>query len=335
MKTHVAFLKVHKAGSTTMQNLFFRFGIRHNLNILLPRRGNYLNSPGQKLPLKSGQHYDIFACHTVYNTKWFKSLLPADAVNIAIVRAPVDRMISSAYYYRDIFGVKYLKRIPSGNFIHNLVNFPEKYNSAFFSQTRNSMGKDFGFRNGIQQNEKDQIKSYLDKLNSEFLLVMIMEKFDESLVMLKRLLNWSFIDIIYLKTNSHKHNPIVLNATEIANFRKTSYLDYEIYDYFTEVFETKLKTIGNDFYDEVKFFQNVLDRVHDFCSANAGKEASSVSVLSSKWNKQFEVKTSECEWMYTKEITFINKLRSNTMKRQKKSVETRLLLKPPLVHHKI
>ena len=311
MKTHVAFLKVHKAGSTTMQNLFFRFGLRHNLNILLPKSGNYLNSIGQRRPLPPGEHGDIFACHTVYRTNWFKALLPADSVNIGIVREPLERMISSAFYYRDVFGVGYLKRIPRANFIHNLVNFPGKYNSAFFSQTRNSMGKDFGFPSGILPSETLRIQSYLDKLNSEFLLVMIMEKFDESLVMMKRLLNWSFVDIVYHKTNSHKHNPIILNATEKEKFRSTSFLDYEIYNYFTEVFETKLKTIGSDFFDEVEFFQNVLDRVGVFCSSTF-ENGTSVSFPSSKWDKHFEVTKTDCQWMNTKEIPFINKLRSNS-----------------------
>jgi hypothetical protein len=310
MKTHMAFLKVHKAGSTTMQNLFFRFGLRHNLNILLPRSGTYLDSPGQKLPLRPGEHYDIFACHTVYRTELFKSLLPADSVNIAIVREPVDRMISAAFYFRDLIGVKYLKRIPSTNFIHNLVNFPEKYNTAFFSRTRNTMGKDFGFPKDIQPNKSAQIKAYLDKLNSEFLLVMIMEKFNESLVMMKMALNWSFVDIIYLKSNSHKHRQVVLNATEIAKYKNTSFLDFEIYNYFSQVFKAKLKTMGSDFNNEVKFFENVLDRVHDFCSTDTVKEPT-LTFLSPKWDKHFVVRDTDCEWMKTGEMRFISRLRAN------------------------
>ncbi|XP_053378473.1 galactose-3-O-sulfotransferase 2-like [Mercenaria mercenaria] len=212
--THVAFLKVHKAGSTTVQNLLFRFGMRHSLNILLPKSGNYLNRASQKIPLKAGEHYDIFACHTVYQKQWFDSLLPTDSVYIGIVRDPMVRMISSAYYYRDVFGVGYLKRVPHANFIHELVNYPDKYDRAFFSHTRNSMGKDFGFQHDIEPTNKSQIRKYLDQLNSQFLLVLIMEKFDESLVMLKRLLNWSLLDIIYWKMNSYKHDHTVLNSTK-------------------------------------------------------------------------------------------------------------------------
>ncbi|XP_045172791.2 galactose-3-O-sulfotransferase 2-like [Mercenaria mercenaria] len=309
LTTHVAFLKVHKAGSTTMQNLFFRFGLRHNLNILLPKSGNYLNVASQKIPLKPGEHYDVFACHTVYRKQWFDSLLPADSVYIGIVREPVSRMISSAYYYRDVFGVGYLKRTPQANFIHNLVNFPEKYDTGFFSHTRNSMGKDFGFQRGIQQTNKTQIKKYLDQLNSQFLLVLVMEKFDESLVMMKRVLNWSFIDIIYLKTNSHKHNPIVLNATEKATFRRTSFLDFEIYEYFSDVFEKKLNQTELDFYDEVAFFKTLLDQVSEFCFKKNKSETLGLSIQQSKWDGKFQVTKSDCEWMQTKEIAFITKLR--------------------------
>ncbi|XP_053378489.1 galactose-3-O-sulfotransferase 2-like [Mercenaria mercenaria] len=309
--THVAFLKVHKAGSTTVQNLLFRFGMRHDLNILLPKSGNYLNRASQKMSLKAGQKsYDIFACHTIYQKQWFDSLLPTDSVYIGIVRDPVERMISSAYYYRDVFGVGYLKRVPRANFIHDLVNYPDKYDTAFFSHTRNSMGKDFGFRRGIEPTNKSKIRKYLDQLNSQFLLVLIMEKFDESLVMLKRLLNWSFGDIIYLKMNSHKHEHTVLNSTEIAKFRNTSFLDFEIYEYFSNVFETKLKQTEDEFYKEVEFFQTTLDKTSEFCSRKNKTEIVALSFGKSKWDEKFQVTQLDCEWMKTKELSFISKLRS-------------------------
>ncbi|XP_053375901.1 galactosylceramide sulfotransferase-like isoform X1 [Mercenaria mercenaria] len=305
--SHVAFLKVHKAGSTTMQNLFFRFGLRHNLKILLPKSGNYLHSAAQQIPLKAGEHYDIFACHTVYRRQLFDNLLPADSVYIGIVREPVSRMISSAYYYRDVFGVKYLKRIPQSNFIHNLVNFQDKYDPGFFSHTRNTMGEDFGFERGIMQL---QIKWYLDQLNSQFLLVLIMEKFDESLVMMKRVLKWSVIDIIYLKTNSYEHNPVILSATERAKFRNTNFLDFEIYEYFSDVFEIKLKQMDDDFYDEVAFFKTVLNEVSGFCLKNNQTENTVLTIQQSTWDEKFQVMKSECKRMKTKELAFLSKLRS-------------------------
>ena len=86
---HVGFLKVHKAGSTTIQNLLFRFAIRHNLTLLLPVTGTFLRKPETAMALKKGDHYDILANH-VLNWSDIFWLLPKDAARIAIIRDPLD-----------------------------------------------------------------------------------------------------------------------------------------------------------------------------------------------------------------------------------------------------
>lgn len=50
------------------------------------------------------------------------------------------------------------------------------------------------------------VKNYIKFLNKEFDLVMIMDYFDESLVLLKRLLCWEIDDILYVKLNERKDN---------------------------------------------------------------------------------------------------------------------------------
>lgn len=103
---HIAFLKVHKAGSTTIQNILFRFRLKNNLNIVLPTSGNLISKQIKEMPIEPNKHYDIFAMHTKYNQTMFDKLLPADTVNIGIIREPLDRMISAAYYHRDVYQIK-------------------------------------------------------------------------------------------------------------------------------------------------------------------------------------------------------------------------------------
>lgn len=322
--THLAFLKVHKAGSSTMQNIFFRFGIRNKLNILLPKFGNYLFPYTPKMPLEPSQHFDIFACHTTYKKKWFDSLLPADSVKIGIVREPVSRMISASYYHRDIANLKYLKKVPSANFIHNLVLFPEKYDNKTFSMTRNRMGSEFGFPKDISVKNTDKIKKYLDELNSQFLLVLVLEKFDESLVLMKRLLNWSLFDILYLIHNSHRHRPIVLNKTEIAKFRNTSFLDFEIYEYFSKVLETKIQEANSVFIDEVSFFKTALQNVRVFCYKKNKTANPTLVIPKSKWEGEVKVSYKDCELMRMQEFRFIEKLRQIHNARRKQMKQSKV-----------
>ncbi|XP_052799282.1 galactose-3-O-sulfotransferase 2-like, partial [Mya arenaria] len=306
--THVGFLKVHKAGSTTMQNLFFRFGIKHKLNVVIPKSGNYLLKKSKAMPPKYSDHYDIFACHTVYSNAWYSALLPKDAMRIAIIREPLDRMISAAYYYRDVWGVGYLKNVPKANFIHNIIQKPETYDRAFFSRTKNSMGKDFGFSKNTAK-DNTTIRNYLQQLDNEFSLVMLTEHMDESLVMMRRLLNWSISDIIYLSTNTHKHNPTLLNQSELIQFKKTNILDYAIYEYFSVVFEEKMKALGQDLKEEVSFVKKCLTSVYQFCQRKENINVTYVEFESSKWDTSFRITRTDCDWMNTKELAFIAKLR--------------------------
>ncbi|XP_045173547.2 galactose-3-O-sulfotransferase 2-like [Mercenaria mercenaria] len=315
--THIAFLKVHKAGSTTIQNMLFRFGMKHHLNIILPFSNNQLKTKAKEMPITAGQHNDIFALHTTYNKDFFDSLLPADYVNIGIVREPLSRMISAAYYHRDVYQVKYLRQVPRANFIHNLVNYPEKYDRVIFSQTRNTMARDFGFSAKWEQTDEKTIKKYLDELNSQFLFVMIMEKIDESLVFLRRLLNWSLADILYLKTNEHKHAPVILNKTEQAKLRRTSSFDFDIYEYFTKIFNEKINGVSPDFWEEVTYFKELIQGVSKFCHdpKNLEAEGKLLEVKPTKWDNSFHVSSSDCKWMSMKELPFIEKLRNRHRRR--------------------
>ena len=235
---HIGFLKVHKAGSSTMQHIFFRFGLKRNLTFLVPKKGNYFTSIDSAVPLKPGNHYDILAVHCVYSKANFDQMLPPDIINIAIIREPLNRMISAAYYYRDVWHQNYLQNIPNKTFINELVTKPNTYDSEPFSHTRNTMGRDFGFNRTTKEGDTRTILEKLESLDKEFKLVLVMERFEESLVLMKRYLNWKMSDILFIQLNSHLHSPVV-NFTEAERVRhkSTCFMDYAIYDFFTKIYK--------------------------------------------------------------------------------------------------
>lgn len=307
---HIGFLKVHKAGSTTMQNIFFRFGLKHDLTFVVPRHMNYFLSTESALPVKNGSHMDILACHSVYSRKLFSSVLPADSVMIGIIRDPLERMISAAYYFRDVWKNRDLSRVPRKNFIQNLINRPDLYDRLPFSKTKNSMGEDFGFPSKTTINDQTNIKNRLEMLKSDFMLVLVMERFEESLVLLKRYLHWDFSDIIYLKANSHFHQNISLAKSEKEKFKRTCFLDYAIYDTFYEIFDEKVKNEGAGFQDEVNHFRSILPLVEDFCSGYSIKKLPLTLIVSaSKWNEKFAVTYRDCRYMKLEELKFLKVIR--------------------------
>ena len=310
---HIGFLKVHKAGSTTLQNIFFRFGVKRNLTFVLPKDRYHLNIEGN-LPVRTGGHYDILAVHSTYKKEIYDKILPRDKVNIAIVREPIDRLISAAYYYRDVIGSRYLKKIPQETFIQDLIINPEKYDKKIFSETKNAMGRDFGFRRTISVTDSDKISMTLNFLEKEFVLVLLTERFDESLVLMKRHLNWDLSDILYIARNTHAHQPVNISEKLREKYKNTSFMDFAIYNHFKKIFDDKIAAKGPDFHQEVEFLQFVLNKTNSFCQTDKINQPF-LDIPASAWNYRFKILESDCKLMQIKAHTFIDnlKIRHNRM----------------------
>ena len=322
-KTHIAFLKVHKAASSTVQNILYRYGLVHDLNFVLPFNGHYLSHDADKYnaiipsPDKSGK-YDIICNHAVFNRKKFKSLMHDDAFYLAIVRDPLQRFVSAAYYYRYRYHKPYLVRVNQSTFLHDLITYPLKYEPNFRdSRTFNRLAFDFGLPvssvKKFMSLDEGTMNKFVSNLTEMFHFVMIVEKFDESLVMLKRFLNWSIKDILYIKRNefrskARKTNIEVTNITvdDEARFKLTNHLDYLIYNNFVERFHQQA-AMEKDLEAEVKEFKRKLGLVEAFCIIDNTREE--VLFWKTEFNGAFRVNRNDCTLMMTNELFFNGKLR--------------------------
>ncbi|KAL4230141.1 Galactose-3-O-sulfotransferase 3 [Mactra antiquata] len=302
--THIMFLKVHKAASSTVQNIFYRFGIKRNLSFVLPLNTHYIskemhffsdflaplppevcvNRNGGKCHPNLANKYDILCNHMVFNRLKCRKLLHQDSVYIGIVREPFDQFISSAFYYKFKYHYPYLDRLSNDTFILDLIREPQKYESTTMieSMTFNSMSYDFGFSFASVKNAeklKDEaFENFLNKTQDNFDLVMVMEKFDESLILMRRKLNWSLRDILYLKNNEFKpkFNKSVtmttphISAKDMALFKKRNRFDYKLYDFFRQRLNEQLSREQN-LHEEVKYFRMVLKDLQTFCFSNLMK----------------------------------------------------------------
>ena len=116
-KTKIAFLKTHKCASSSVQNMLMRFGLKNDLNFVLPSAGNYLgryvpysrvmvgNTPWDRL----GLEYDIFCLHTIWSLAEVRATLGPSATYVTIMRDPVELFESlwsyaglGSYYNTDL-----------------------------------------------------------------------------------------------------------------------------------------------------------------------------------------------------------------------------------------
>ncbi|XP_076329594.1 galactosylceramide sulfotransferase-like [Tachypleus tridentatus] len=246
-KTDIVFLKMHKAASSSIQNILMRFGDRHDLLFVLPQTGNYIGHPRPfhhsmvpKLKVSAlNIHYNIIAHHIRFNYHELKRVMPRNALFFTILRKPAE-LFESLYSY---YSLENFFKTPITNFGINQTK--ENINKRLVGKIgRNQMSFDLGL------NEKDfenvtLLTEFAKEINREFNLVMIAEQMDESLVLLKNLLCWETDDIIVFKLNARENKFVKpINSRLRLQIEKFNYADLMLYNFFKDKLAEKIKNFG-------------------------------------------------------------------------------------------
>ena len=131
-------------------------------------------------------------------------------------------------------------------FIEEFAAAPKtrKLFERFGEQGRNQMLFDLGLE--AQDMEKDElVRKKIEEIDEVFDLVMIVEKFNESLVLLKEELCWEVDDLTSFKLNGRqdkvKENLNKETRRQLKEFLKA---DYQLYNHFHKKLVEKLKAFG-------------------------------------------------------------------------------------------
>ncbi|GFR60462.1 galactose-3-O-sulfotransferase 3 [Elysia marginata] len=333
----VVFAKVHKAASSTMQNIFLRFALARNLSVLLPKKRPHLGERGSRLrrdelvPHPQGkQFYDILCNHLIFDEQQVSKFFLKTAVRVAIVREPLKQSLSALKYYTTTYpshalknGFSKHKDDPINGYLQNPQDFYSMSSGPSYSFINNRMSVDLGFDlHHFEESKKDQkkIRAFLEQVESQFDMVLVSDYFDESLVLMRRTLRWSLKDIIYLKVNVAKRkrneapawqNTPILNSTITRRFREWDEIDYQLYAHFLNIF---WETVAREpsFKEEVDAFREIQQDVTHFCVYN--KKAKKLRIPKSNWTDSFTVFRNSCRLMSMKEPRFIDKMRRRQIK---------------------
>ncbi|XP_069104850.1 galactose-3-O-sulfotransferase 3-like [Argopecten irradians] len=318
---HIAFIKVHKSASTTVENIFLRYGYENDLVFALPRKndrgGIKVLIQQNILPIPKGKHIDIFCTHVRYIKEDFKRLMPSDTVYIGIVREPFSQFESSVRFLRQ----KAVIDIPGNNPVHEYLAHNEKYmkyGGDRIPTTYNLMSYDFGFPIDLFWNtDYDAIQDYLIKINDEFDIVLVMEYLDESIVLMRRLLNWDMRHVLYGKLNAKKGvDPrLKFGPSEEKLYQNWAKLDYALYYFFLQKYKERIQNQPPDFFEELKYFKETRVKYDHFCSTliTGNSTKSKLAFEGSPWNKPFIITKEHCEKLYIHDVTFINMIKRRHM----------------------
>ena len=248
--THLAFLKTHKTASSTLLNVLFRFADRHNLTLALP-----IQACGHQFcyPRPFTSHFvhphtlppSVIANHMRFNRAELRRLMPNDTVYITILREPGLMFESLFSYYNQI--CPSFKRVPNCSleaFLEEPLRYyrPKENNSMY---ARNTLTFDLGGDKDRSAEDVGYARAFVAEVEQAFTLVMIAEHFDESLVLLRRLLSWELEDVLYLKLNmrtlSSKRS---LSPDLSGKIREWNALDARLYDHFNASLWRKIDAMG-------------------------------------------------------------------------------------------
>ncbi|XP_063410532.1 galactose-3-O-sulfotransferase 2-like [Mytilus trossulus] len=332
---HIAFLKVHKAASTTIQNMMLRFGTERNLTFIIPAVGTIhpnvisinetvTSNNIRPMPLLSTR-FDILCLHVLYNRTAFEHILPNDTVYIGTLRDPFEHFISVMYYFPKLFE---RFRISGPRAITDFLEDPENHDVSlsiekytFYSLTRNRMAIEYGFPLDLLLNSRsrrNEIQRYIEQLDKEFALVIIVEHFDESLVLLKRVLKWSTKDILYTRKNvniykDNKH--IKVGENDRIRYRQLSNIDFTLYRHFYIKLWRQIE-MELLFHEEVLYFKTIRKEVEDFCH-NFNRNSAVLTIPSSDWTEKFEISQGTCDSFVISELDFVTKIKEKQYPRAK------------------
>ncbi|XP_064603717.1 galactose-3-O-sulfotransferase 3-like [Liolophura sinensis] len=315
-KTRIAFIKVHKAASTTITSIIQRYGLSHNLTFALPRESDLYHigffetfDPANVRQLPKGKVYEALCQHVVYNREAFRKYLPRNMKIIAAVREPLARSASAFQYFHSYsLEVKSKSKANLSNnpltLMREFLKNPEYYEPHDFKQgslAYNRMAFDLGLPKA-QYSNSTFVDQYIRQLDEDMSLVLIAEYFDQSLVLLKRIMCWSTKDILYQVR--HKGSGIAEFPEDLKSaHRKLASVEYRIYDYFLSKFNT-LYSNEVDIDEEVHLFEYTRHIVDHFCLS----QNKQIVIEPTKFDKGFIFTQKDCQFLTMNETDFVKYL---------------------------
>ena len=113
---------------------------------------------------------------------------------------------------------------------------------------------------------QDKIDAFIKHLDREFDFVMITERMDESLIILKEYLGWNMTDIVYLNCNVSNKPKVTMSDETVAKILKYQVIDDQIFNHFNASFEQHLDRVGREkVASQLKEFQEMREAFENKC----------------------------------------------------------------------
>ena len=197
--------------------------------------------------------------HIRYNRSYLNRMMKSGAKYISILRDPISQFESAFVFFGH-----YKKSKQSVDFqIEKWLRNPKNQGGSTVYSQIVDLGMDIkNLRN------KSEVKRYIQKLSQDFDLMLITEYFDESLLLLRKLMCWSFSHIIYIKQNARSKGSSKLSESIKKKLREWNTADLMLYQHFNKTFWEKIEQYGPNFQRDLQYFRLRQSRVYKSCVAD-------------------------------------------------------------------
>ncbi|MGB7925628.1 MAG: sulfotransferase family 2 domain-containing protein [Pyrinomonadaceae bacterium] len=260
MTTALLFLHIPKAGGTTLHGVIERHfapEITYSISGMMPSQSikEFI-----ELAPERRERIRLVKGHMPYGLHKYLSV---PATYITMLRDPVDRVVSHYYFVRRSPGVGHHEEVTSGkmsleDFVREraairatndqtrLISGDEKVNAKLLSG---------GARANEEAGTTDILGLARKNLEDHFVAVGLSEKFDESLLLFRKLLGWK--NIYYVKQNVTKGRPAKQQVARetVSLIEKHNDQDMALYEFARQRFEEAVKEYGERFESELRSFR--------------------------------------------------------------------------------
>ncbi|KAL2100921.1 hypothetical protein ACEWY4_002682 [Coilia grayii] len=302
----IVFLKTHKTGSSTVQNLLFRLGEREQATFAFPYYTYQFSYPDRfraefvdELPEGSSQ-FHILCSHMRLDLAQVRQVMPQNTVYITLLREPLRTFEAVFNYYTSTVPafIKAQKAADAAaqaaaaagslkrkSALTIFLEDPEAYwdpKDITDGLAKNPMCFDMGL-NSQQWNRS--WPGDLARLEEAFHLVMIAEHFDESLVLLGALLGVPLEELVYVRLNVRSELSVAtLDQAGKEKLSAWNALDTLLYDFFLQLFWEKADMYGRQRLSrEVAQLRRATERVRKMCVAREGVPPGELEDLVRPW----------------------------------------------------
>jgi hypothetical protein len=245
----IIFIHIPKTAGTTLDKIIERQYESKAIFKTEPTRHWESIDEFKNLPNSQKKKFKIIMGHMYFGLHEY---LPVRSTYLTMMRDPIDRIIS--YYY-------YVLRYP-GSYLYPAVTSQHMSLKEFAMSGLSKELENFQTRLlagdmkvDLRRYSESSLERAKENITNHFGLVGISEKFDESLLLMKRVFGWN--STYYVKLNVTKNRP---SKKEIPKetldvIEENNSLDVELYKYIRGKFEDLLDQEGSIFEGELKEFR--------------------------------------------------------------------------------